>query len=752
MNTFSVIVIVLYFVSIAVSNNLDCQRPSIETPKLYEYILLSDNNICIGNSVTDSITFNVKAKSDAHVALMSSNTDHDPIYEIIIGGWANSRSIIRDSKEGLPLAMHHGALLKQNVYKTFNISWSHGQIRVKDGSEATIMEWTDTTNPLDIRNIGISTWWSSTGNWSFPCQDCQGKEKQYQRNTELQVSDCQGHSIETPNLYKYILLSDNGICIGNQVTDSISFKVKAKSNAHIALMSSNNEQDPLYEIILGGWDNLKSIIRYSKEGLPLAMHRGPVLKPTVYRTFYIKWNNGQIRVEDGSKATIMEWTDTSSSFEIRNIGISTGWGSIGNWSFPCRDCQENDQKIQKNTTLQDCQGPSIETPNLYKYILLSDYGIVIENLVNDSINFKVKASRNVQVALMSSNTDQDPLHEIVLGGWVNSKSVIRDSKEGVALATHGGQVLNQTEYRKFYINWRDGRIRVENGSKATIMEWTDTSSPLKIRNIGISTRGGSTGNWKFSCKGIQEQENIISSKKTEILFILLTVILFVIVTFILGCLFIRHYKRNRVRLPSSKDEVDRGNTNEIYDEIDIALEINVNNSVYLTPPGDDQIGIHEMRDAEQISTSTCKKPIQNIVEQKMRDISMGHRIRSPSPRDQTDTGSTNEVCKENDIALEINVNNSVYISSSGNDQIENREMRDAEQISMPTSMQTIQGIKEHTMSDMSMSVLPETTKHVVSETVQVASEDNLSELNSRRSSLSSESEYDKCFNSISSYI
>lgn len=131
---------------------------------------MSDNNICIGNSVTDSITFNVKAKSDAHVALMSSNTDHDPIYEIIIGGWANSRSIIRDSKEGLPLAMHHGPILKQNVYRTFNISWSHGHIRVKDGSEATIMEWTDTTNPLEIRNIGISTWWSSTGNWSFPCQ------------------------------------------------------------------------------------------------------------------------------------------------------------------------------------------------------------------------------------------------------------------------------------------------------------------------------------------------------------------------------------------------------------------------------------------------------------------------------------------------------------------------------------------------------------------------------------------------------
>ncbi|XP_052061850.1 uncharacterized protein LOC127701920 [Mytilus californianus] len=286
--------------------------------------------------------------------------------------------------------------------------------------------------------------------------------------------------------------------------DSISFKVKAKSDAHVALMFSNTDQDPLYEIVLGGWANKKSIIRYSKEGLPLATHRGPVLKQTVYRTFYIKWSNGHIRVEDGSKLTIMEWTHTSSSFEIRNIGISTGWGSIGYWSFPCQDCQENEKKNKNNTELQDCQGPSIETPNLYKYILLSDNGIGIGNPVADSINFKVKASSNAQVALMSSNTDQDPLYEVVLGGWANSKSVIRDSKEGVALATHDGQVLKQTEYRTFYINWRNGHIRVENGSKAKIMEWTDTSSPLKIRNIGISTGGGSTGNWSFPCQGTND--------------------------------------------------------------------------------------------------------------------------------------------------------------------------------------------------------------------------------------------------------
>lgn len=69
---------------------------------------MSDNGIGIGNPVRDSIRFKVKASKDAHIALMSSNTDHDPpLFEIVLGGWANSKSVIRDRKQGRALATHH---------------------------------------------------------------------------------------------------------------------------------------------------------------------------------------------------------------------------------------------------------------------------------------------------------------------------------------------------------------------------------------------------------------------------------------------------------------------------------------------------------------------------------------------------------------------------------------------------------------------------------------------------------------------
>ncbi|XP_063442458.1 uncharacterized protein LOC134722762 [Mytilus trossulus] len=449
----------------------DYQGPIIKTPNLYKYIPLTDNGIAIGNPVRQSIRFKVKANNDAHVALMSSNNPNDPLYEIVLGGWGNTQSVIRDRKQGASqLAVYRGRVLDSNEFRTFTIKWSNARIRVEDESGKKLMEWTDTTNPYTIRNIGICTGWGSTGIWSFPCQDCQVP------------------IIKTPNLYKYIPLTDNGIAMGNPVRQSISFKVKANNDAHIALMSSNNPNDPLYEIVLGGWGNTHSVIRDRKQGArQLAVYPGQVLNANEFRTFTIKWSNARIRVEDESGKKLMEWTDTTNPYTIRNIGICTGWGSIGIWSFPC----------------QDCQVPIIKTPNLYRYIPLTDNDIAMGNPVRQSIRFKVKANNDAHVALMSSNNPNDPLYEIVLGGWGNTQSVIRDRKQGRQLAVYRGQVLNSNEFRTFTIKWSNARIRVEDESGKKLMEWTDTTNPYTIRNIGICTGWGSTGIWSFPCQDCQ---------------------------------------------------------------------------------------------------------------------------------------------------------------------------------------------------------------------------------------------------------
>lgn len=46
---------------------------------------------------------------------------------------------------------------------------------------------------------------------------------------------------------------------------SLHIEVRAPSNAHISLTSGNHETEPMYEIMLGGWENTASVIRYNRQ-------------------------------------------------------------------------------------------------------------------------------------------------------------------------------------------------------------------------------------------------------------------------------------------------------------------------------------------------------------------------------------------------------------------------------------------------------------------------------------------------------
>ncbi|KAI8483461.1 hypothetical protein Bbelb_387930 [Branchiostoma belcheri] len=97
-------------------------------------------------------TFAVQADNDAHVALSAQRRDLDDMYEIVIGGWANTWSVIRRSKQG----KHHASALTLD-----------GTIAVgKGGKTQPFMKWRD-PNPLPIAYAGYSTGWGSTGRWKF---------------------------------------------------------------------------------------------------------------------------------------------------------------------------------------------------------------------------------------------------------------------------------------------------------------------------------------------------------------------------------------------------------------------------------------------------------------------------------------------------------------------------------------------------------------------------------------------------------
>ncbi|XP_078573406.1 uncharacterized protein LOC144860153 [Branchiostoma floridae x Branchiostoma japonicum] len=128
-----------------------------------------------------------------------------------------------------------------------------------------------------------------------------------------------------------------------------------------------------------------------------------------------------------------------------------------------------------------------------------EYHWDLPRLTASRFTFEVQANHDVHVALSSQNQDLDDMYEIVIGGWGNSKSMIRRSKQGHDHAKVSTVEINsQTEYRAFWITWSsDGTIAVGRGGESQpFMQWKDPD-PLSIAYAGYSTGFGSTGQWKF---------------------------------------------------------------------------------------------------------------------------------------------------------------------------------------------------------------------------------------------------------------
>lgn len=59
-------------------------------------------------------------------------------------------------------------------------------------------------------------------------------------------------------------------------------------------------------------------------------------------------------------------------------------------------------------------------------------------------------------------------------------------------------LLNENEFKKFAISWRDGLITVRTGdlNGPVIMEWRDPK-PIGVSYMGVRTSWGATGKWQL---------------------------------------------------------------------------------------------------------------------------------------------------------------------------------------------------------------------------------------------------------------
>ena len=98
------------------------------TPSVYDYQYLPE----VAVSKKSHVTFRVRAGADAHVALSRVYGDTDrTTYELVLGGWNNSRTAVRYGGRGPVVAqVDTPALLDRHDFRSFWISWDSDVIQV----------------------------------------------------------------------------------------------------------------------------------------------------------------------------------------------------------------------------------------------------------------------------------------------------------------------------------------------------------------------------------------------------------------------------------------------------------------------------------------------------------------------------------------------------------------------------------------------------------------------------------------------
>lgn len=131
---------------------------------------------------------------------------------------------------------------------------------------------------------------------------------------------------------------------------------------------------------------------------------------------------------------------------------------------------------------------ALDTPDNLKYKFYPVSGAVF--------TFKVRSPNDAHLALSPTGEEGDPMYEVFLGGWSNSKSVIRKNRQMPDVAEADTlNILSSEEFRGFWVRWYDNVITVgREGEAVAFMSYEDFEL-LSIKYVGVCTGWGASGSW-----------------------------------------------------------------------------------------------------------------------------------------------------------------------------------------------------------------------------------------------------------------
>lgn len=165
------------------------------------------------------------------------------------------------------------------------------------------------------------------------------------------------------------------------------------------------------------------------------------------------------------------------------------------------------------------------TPNNNKY------NLIYPNIKDNSFYIDIKGSNDAHILVEienislredksdESNIKQNYLYEIVIGGWNNNISVIRDYSKSKIIASYESKILNKNNFTRFNISFNK---KIEIGfrdNKIFDVDIYDMNENYIIKSVMIKSYYGGDIFWNYDfpgksiylCNNIYDEHNIMSN-------------------------------------------------------------------------------------------------------------------------------------------------------------------------------------------------------------------------------------------------
>lgn len=337
--------------------------------------------------------------------------------------------------------------------------------------------------------------------------------------------------------------------------NGFQFSVRAKHDAFICLSKEAKKANPIIEIVIGGGGNTKSFLRY--DGKDAVVSNTPnILDAKSFKAFWVRETKGVVTVgQKGKEAAFISWK-IPKPFTINYVGVCTSYGATGSWILeqkpkvqppkpaapvkadPPKPAAPAKVEPPKPATAAKVEDPkpteAVKTETPKSEPLVKDEIVVPQSepmkngkiefktpdqhkykffpFRNGIVQFRARAKNDLFICLSGDASEKHPIIEINIGGWKNTKSMMRfNNKEPFVSECQTPNILDAEAFKGFWIRVTQSIVTVgREGIAAPFLTW-DNPNPFVVNYFGVCT-GGATGSWIIGVPQMPVKDEIIVSE------------------------------------------------------------------------------------------------------------------------------------------------------------------------------------------------------------------------------------------------